>query len=259
MQGEDVRRRVVCVFSLSSMCTVLQTSSKIMTRENPPVYLELSCGQRFLGRVVIEVGRYCLVACYPGASTYAAGLVYRIFFVNATFWFVLQLFDDVCPKTCENFRTLCEGTAGLSTAGTPLHYKGTKLFRIIPNFIIQGGDILNNDGTGGECIWAKKQGGPHNRYFCDENFKLSHSSCGMVSMANEGPDTNQSQFFITCAPCPWLDGRSVVFGKVLLLSSPIYESRLFWLSYYVFNVGKERVRSFEHCRTPRFNNWACSS
>lgn len=149
-----------------------------MGGQKRPVFIELSCGQRFLGRVVIE------------------------------------LFDDVCPRTCENFRTLCQGTAGLSTCGTPLHYKGTKLFRIIPNFVIQGGDVTHNDGTGGECIWARAQGGQNNRYFPDENFDIPHASCGLLSMANEGPNTNQSQFFITCAPCPWLDGRNVVFGKV---------------------------------------------
>ena len=104
---------------------------------------------------------------------------------------------------------------GLSSLKTPLHYKGTCLFRVINNFIIQGGDVIHNDGTGGECIWACQQGGQYNRYFPDENFILSHNSCGLVSMANEGPNTNQSQFFITCAPCPWLDGRNVVFGRVI--------------------------------------------
>lgn len=74
--------------------------------------------------------------------------------------------------------------------------------------------MTHDDGSGGECIWAKKQGGWNNRFFDDESFDVSHSSPGLLSMANEGPNTNQSQFFVTCAPAPWLDGRNVVFGRV---------------------------------------------
>lgn len=133
------------------------------------------------------------------------GLLGRVYF---------ELFDKLCPLTCENFKGLCTGEYGQNTTtGTPLHYKGTTVFRIIPNFIIQGGDISRQeDGTGGESIFVNKGG---SRYFKDESFLISHSACGLLSMVNEGPDTNQSQFFITCAPCPWLDGRNVVFGRVI--------------------------------------------
>lgn len=93
--------------------------------------------------------------------------------------------------------------------------RGTKFFRIIPNFAIQGGDVTHNDGSGGESAFgavAKER----LRFFPNESFELSHSCAGLLSMVNEGPNTNQSQFFITCAPCPWLDNRNVVFGKVLV-------------------------------------------
>lgn len=119
---------------------------------------------------------------------------------------VAELFDDVVPKTTENFRTLCSGEKGIGLAGKPLHYKNTIFHRVVSQFMIQGGDITHFDGSGGESIYGKQ--------FDDENFKISHDTEGILSMANAGPNTNNSQFFITTVPCTHLDGINVAFGKV---------------------------------------------
>ncbi|KAL7720359.1 Peptidyl-prolyl cis-trans isomerase [Entamoeba marina] len=119
----------------------------------------------------------------------------------------IGLYGDITPITTRNFIALCTGEYGMGTNGLPLHYKGSRIHKVLPGLLMQGGDITQANGLGGESIYGNT--------FADENFDIQHDQPGIVSMVNDGVDSNNSQFFITFTNTPWLDGRHVAFGIVL--------------------------------------------
>mmetsp|Transcript_20247 Transcript_20247/g.22507 ORF Transcript_20247/g.22507 Transcript_20247/m.22507 type:complete len:171 (-) Transcript_20247:86-598(-) len=120
---------------------------------------------------------------------------------------VMEVYANVVPKTAKNFLYLCSGEKGVGKSGKPLHYKDCTFHRVQDHIFVQGGDIVAQDGSGGDSIYGRK--------FRDENFKLKHANIGTLSMANTGKNTNASQFFITLQPTPVYDKKHVVFGKVI--------------------------------------------
>lgn len=130
----------------------------------------------------------------------------------------LELFKGMCPRACENFLGLCTGA--LRRGGAPAGYKGSRIHRILAGFMLQGGDFVKGDGTGRACMWGDK--------FADEpaGLRARHAGPGLLAMANSGPDTNGCQWYITLAKAEWLDGKHVIFGRVLDAASMLVVRKL---------------------------------
>ena len=158
---------------------------------NPKVFFDMMIGSAQIGRIVMEL------KADVGPSASNLDLVMPTTPSVTTHWLICA---QVAPKTAENFRALCTDEKGFG-------YKGSSFHRVIPKFMCQGGDFTNHNGTGGKSIYGAK--------FADENFKLRHDGPGVLSMANAGPGTNGSQFFLCTALTSWLDGKHVVFGQVV--------------------------------------------
>jgi peptidylprolyl isomerase len=186
--------------------------------------METSLNRRMI-RLLAAAGLLTAIVGLSGHSTQAANMAdntpYPVVATNPKVFFEItigdqpagriemELFADTCPKTAENFRALCTGEKGMGKSGKPLHYKGCTFHRIIQGFMCQGGDFTMGNGRGGESIYGAK--------FEDETFNGKagkHVGQGILSMANAGPNTNGSQFFITLVPTDGLNGKHVVFGQV---------------------------------------------
>ncbi|CAH7687548.1 peptidyl-prolyl cis-trans isomerase mitochondrial precursor [Phakopsora pachyrhizi] len=157
------------------------------------VFLKVSANGKHLGKIDLRVNKLELLS-----DRFFFFFFHKSFFYFY-FLFYVQLFNEKLPKTSKNFYELCIGKDGLG-------YRGSTFHRIIPSFMIQGGDFTKHNGTGGRSIYGES--------FDDENFLFKHDKAGILSMANAGPNTNGSQFFITTKPTSWLDGNHVVFGEV---------------------------------------------